>query len=226
PHEEVLGRGCAPPVPRPGGHTRPGGIRHQRPGKRGEPASPPPAERPERTGARSGRVPTDRPRGRRERAGGHAAMLATGLDDGRRLLVPAGDVQARRALTGVYFSFDSGKTWVQPTYQGLTAVGCDPTVEPCTPVVGPIHTAPNFYENGLRSRSDPGVASVSGGSPINPGPCDRRRRIVTVSTGPNGLIASRSSGRCATAGSSRWSPSSRSCMIAVPVNVFVIDAIR
>src|SRR5438128_1087450 len=84
----------------------------------------------------------------------------TGRDDGGRLIVPAGDVQPRGGLTGVSFSLDRGKTWVQPTYQGLTAVGCDPTVEPCTPVVGPIHTAPNFYENGLRSRSDPGVASV------------------------------------------------------------------
>ena len=53
------------------------------------------------------------------------------------------------------------------------------------------------------------------------------RRIVTVSMGPNGLCAPFSSGRCETAGSSRCSrPSSRSCMIAVPVNVFVIDATR
>jgi hypothetical protein len=71
---------------------------------------------------------------------------------------PLGTFNLGVGLTGVYFSFDSGQTWVQPTYQGLTAVNCDPTVEPCTPEVGPIHTAPNFYENGLRSRSDPGVA--------------------------------------------------------------------
>ncbi|TMK44474.1 MAG: hypothetical protein E6G55_11185, partial [Actinobacteria bacterium] len=71
---------------------------------------------------------------------------------------PLGTFNLGVGLTGVYFSFDSGETWVQPTYRGLTAVNCDPTVEPCTPQVGPIHTAPNFYENGLRSRSDPGVA--------------------------------------------------------------------
>jgi len=71
---------------------------------------------------------------------------------------PLGTFNLGVGLTGVYFSFDSGQTWVQPTYQGLTAVNCDPTVEPCTPELGPIHTAPNFYENGLRSRSDPGVA--------------------------------------------------------------------
>jgi hypothetical protein len=71
---------------------------------------------------------------------------------------PLGTFNLGVGLTGVYFSFDSGKTWIQPTYRGLTAVNCDPTVEPCTPELGPIHTAPNFYENGLRSRSDPGVA--------------------------------------------------------------------
>jgi hypothetical protein len=78
---------------------------------------------------------------------------------------PLGTFNLGVGLTGVYFSFDSGHTWVQPTYQGLTAAGCDPTIEPCTPQPGPIHTAPNFYENGLRSRSDPGVAF--GPAPVN-----------------------------------------------------------
>jgi hypothetical protein len=71
---------------------------------------------------------------------------------------PLGTFNLGVGLTGVYFSFDSGHSWTQPTYQGLTAADCSPTVEPCTPHPGPIHTAPNFYENGLRSRSDPGVA--------------------------------------------------------------------
>jgi len=71
---------------------------------------------------------------------------------------PLGTFNLGVGLTGVYFSFNSGHSWIQPTYQGLTAAGCSPTAEPCTPQVGPIHTVPNFFENGLRSRSDPGVA--------------------------------------------------------------------
>jgi hypothetical protein len=71
---------------------------------------------------------------------------------------PLGTFNLGVGLGGVYFSFNSGHRWIQPTYHGLTAAGCDPTVEPCTPQPGPIHTVPNFFENGLRSRSDPGVA--------------------------------------------------------------------
>jgi hypothetical protein len=71
---------------------------------------------------------------------------------------PLGTFNLGVGLTGIYFSFDSGHSWTQPTYSGLTAADCSPTVEPCVPHVGPIHTIPNFYENGLRSRSDPGVA--------------------------------------------------------------------
>jgi hypothetical protein len=71
---------------------------------------------------------------------------------------PLGTFNLGVGLAGVYFSFDRGHTWTQPTYSGLTAADCSPTVEPCTPHVGPIHTVPNYYENGLRSRSDPGVA--------------------------------------------------------------------
>ena len=71
---------------------------------------------------------------------------------------PLGTFNLGVGLMGVYFSFDSGHNWIQPTYHGLTAQGCSPTVEPCTPVQGPIHTIPNYFENGLRSRSDPGVA--------------------------------------------------------------------
>jgi hypothetical protein len=70
---------------------------------------------------------------------------------------PLGTFNLGVGLSAVYFSFDSGRTWTQPTYQGLTAADCSPTVEPCTPHPGPIHTVPNFYENGLRSRSDTGV---------------------------------------------------------------------
>src|SRR5262252_1858437 len=71
---------------------------------------------------------------------------------------PRGTYNLGVGLMGVYFSFDSGHSWIQPTYHGLTAAGCDPTAEPCTPQPGPIRTIPNYFENGLRSRSDPGVA--------------------------------------------------------------------
>jgi hypothetical protein len=71
---------------------------------------------------------------------------------------PLGTFNLGVGLGGVYFSFDRGHTWTQPTYTGLTAADCSPTVEPCTPHLGPIHTVPNYFEAGLRSRSDPGVA--------------------------------------------------------------------
>jgi hypothetical protein len=64
--------------------------------------------------------------------------------------------------SGVYFSFDSGASWTQPTYTGLTARNClgvigssDPG---CTPEVGPIGTLPWYYENGVVSDGDPAVA--------------------------------------------------------------------
>jgi hypothetical protein len=59
--------------------------------------------------------------------------------------------------SGVYFSFDSGTTWTQPTYTGLTARNCLGP-DPCTPEFGPIGTLPWYYENGLVSDGDPAVA--------------------------------------------------------------------
>src|SRR3954471_16162203 len=65
-------------------------------------------------------------------------------------------------VSGVYFSFDSGTTWTQPTYTGLSARNCQGVVgntDPgCTPQVGPIGTLPLYYENGLVSDGDPAVA--------------------------------------------------------------------
>jgi hypothetical protein len=59
--------------------------------------------------------------------------------------------------SGVYFSFDSGTTWTQPTYTGLTARDClGPAA--CRPHVGPIGTLPWYFENGLVSDGDPAVA--------------------------------------------------------------------
>jgi hypothetical protein len=65
-------------------------------------------------------------------------------------------------VSGIYFSFDSGNTWTQPNYSGLTARGClgtpgasDPA---CTPTAGLIGTIPWYYENGLVADGDPAVA--------------------------------------------------------------------
>jgi hypothetical protein len=65
-------------------------------------------------------------------------------------------------VSGIYFSFDGGKTWTQPTYTGWSARNCqgvpgnsDP---PCQPQVGPIGTVPLYFENGLVSDGDPAVA--------------------------------------------------------------------
>src|SRR5919204_3518283 len=54
-------------------------------------------------------------------------------------------------LSGVYFSFDNGKTWKQPTYTGWSA-------RTGTPGTGPIGTLPNYVEAGLVSQGDPILA--------------------------------------------------------------------
>ena len=60
-------------------------------------------------------------------------------------------------VSGVYFSFNGGHTWTQPTYTGWSARDClGPAA--CVPHAGPIGTLPHYYENGLVSDGDPGVA--------------------------------------------------------------------
>jgi hypothetical protein len=60
-------------------------------------------------------------------------------------------------VSGIYFSFDSGHSWTQPTYTGWTARDClGPAA--CVPHVGPIGTLPRYYESGLVSDGDPGLA--------------------------------------------------------------------
>ena len=65
-------------------------------------------------------------------------------------------------VSGIYFSFDSGATWTQPTYSGWTARDClgvvGSTDPGCTPHVGPIGTIPWYYENGLVADGDPALA--------------------------------------------------------------------
>ncbi len=54
-------------------------------------------------------------------------------------------------ISGIYFSFDSGGTWTQPSYTGLTA-------QSGTTHVGDIHTLPGYFENGMSSHGDPALA--------------------------------------------------------------------
>jgi hypothetical protein len=64
-------------------------------------------------------------------------------------------------LSGVQFSLDGGRSWVQPTYTGWSArnPSCrtDTTIE-CQPAAGPIGTLPWYYENDLVSNGDPELA--------------------------------------------------------------------
>jgi hypothetical protein len=53
--------------------------------------------------------------------------------------------------SGIYFSFNGGTSWTQPTYTGWS----DRTG---TPGVGPIGTLPHYYEAGLVSDGDPVTA--------------------------------------------------------------------
>jgi hypothetical protein len=54
-------------------------------------------------------------------------------------------------VSGIYFSFDSGATWTQPTYTGRSA-------RTGTTGTGPIGTLPNYDTAGLSSDGDPALA--------------------------------------------------------------------
>jgi hypothetical protein len=61
--------------------------------------------------------------------------------------------------SGIMFSFNSGDSWVQPTYTGWTARHCvGPPGFTCTPGLGPIGTLPWYYEEGIVSDGDPALA--------------------------------------------------------------------
>jgi hypothetical protein len=63
--------------------------------------------------------------------------------------------------TGIQFSFDGGKNWMQPTYTGWTARHCVgvPGPDPgCVVQEGPIGTVPRYDELGLVSDGDPALA--------------------------------------------------------------------
>src|SRR3954470_23601118 len=53
--------------------------------------------------------------------------------------------------SGIYFSFNNGASWQQPTYTGWSA-------RDGAPKLGPIDTLPWYYENGLVSDGDAAVA--------------------------------------------------------------------
>src|SRR6266567_2191379 len=84
----------------------------------------------------------------------HTAVLAAGAND----LVDSApckgsscDLTPDIGISGVYFSFDSGTTWTQPAYTGLTA-------QNGTTHAGPIHTLPGYFEHGMSSHGDPALA--------------------------------------------------------------------
>ena len=59
-------------------------------------------------------------------------------------------------ISGIYFSFDGGASWTQPTYHGYSARNCTP--DECTPEDdGPIGTLPRYVENKLVSDGDPAL---------------------------------------------------------------------
>jgi hypothetical protein len=75
-------------------------------------------------------------------------------------------------VSGVYFSFDGGGSWNQPTYSGFSARNClgvaGDSTDTCTPdTAGPIGTLPWYEQEGLVSDGDPAVAF--GPTPLSDG---------------------------------------------------------
>src|SRR5437773_11423736 len=67
------------------------------------------------------------------------------------------DFTAGIGVSRVYFSFDSGQSWIQPTYTGWQARNCG-TATVCPGSFGPIGRIPWYYEAGLIDDGDPAIA--------------------------------------------------------------------
>ncbi len=64
-------------------------------------------------------------------------------------------------VSGVQFSLNGGRSWVQPTFTGWSARNAScraDTTADCQPDVGPIGTVPWYYENRMVSNGDPELA--------------------------------------------------------------------
>lgn len=84
----------------------------------------------------------------------HPSVVAAGANDEIDVAPCAGSdcpFTAGVGTSGVYFSFNGGASWTQPTYQGFSA-------RSGTPGPGPIGTLPHYDENGLVSDGDPSLA--------------------------------------------------------------------
>jgi hypothetical protein len=83
----------------------------------------------------------------------HPDVLAAGANDEIDLAPCDGSncpFTAGVGVSGIYFSFDGGTTWTQPTYEGWSA-----RTGPSE--VGPIGTLPWYYESGIVSDGDPAL---------------------------------------------------------------------
>src|SRR5262249_36817531 len=81
----------------------------------------------------------------------HPSVVAAGANEEIDIALCAGSdclFIAGVGTLGVYFSFNGGASWTQPTYQGFSARNG-------TPGPGPIGTLPRYFENGLVSDGDP-----------------------------------------------------------------------